>query len=115
VQANGVRNQAPGLLLYGRSGRNATPFGGGTLCVGLQLFRGPAVNSNGSTPPTVNCTGVFQTDMNAFRAGQLGGNPQAFLSVPGTVVDCQYWGRDSGFASPNNVQLSNGLEFEIGF
>ena len=114
VQATGVRNQVPGLLLYGASGRNATPFAGGTLCVGLPFFRGPVVSSNGSTPPAVDCTGVFQTDMNAFRAGQSGGNPQPMLSIPGTIVDCQYWGRDPGFAAPNNAQLSNALEYEIG-
>ncbi|MBK8180119.1 MAG: hypothetical protein IPK67_14790 [Planctomycetes bacterium] len=114
VSASNVRNQVPGILLYGASGRSAAPFSGGTLCVGLPLYRGPGVNSNGSNAPAADCTGLFSTNMNAFRAGQLGGNPQPFLSVPGTTVNCQYWGRDPGLSAPNNAQLSNALEYEIG-
>jgi hypothetical protein len=114
VRAGDVRNQVPGLLLYGASGRNAIPFAGGTLCVGQPLFRSPGLNSSGSNPPAANCSGVFFVDMHAFRIGHLGGNPQSFLSIPGTIVNCQYWGRDPGFAAPNNVQLSNALEYEIG-
>ena len=44
---------------------------------------------------TQQCDATFTVDMNAFAAGQLGGNPKAYLAVPGTDVNCQWWGRDT--------------------
>ena len=114
VRALNLRNQTSGLLFYGLSGRDNTPFAGGTMCVAAPRLRAPLLNSTGNNPPSVDCSGFFLFDMNAFRGGWLGGSPAPFLSTPGTLVNCQYWARDPGFAPPNAVQLSNALEYEIG-
>jgi hypothetical protein len=111
VRCLGVRNQKVGLLFYSVSGRQAVPYQGGTLCVQWVIKRTPGVNSGGSAPPANNCTGVYAIDMNAFAAGALGGNPMPALSSPGTVVDCQWWGRDP--PASFGTTLSNALEYTI--
>jgi hypothetical protein len=112
VSASNVRNQKQGLIFYGISGPRAVPFQGGTHCVQLPTKRTIVVGSGGS--PTGNdCSGVYSIDMNAFAAGALGGNPLGALSVAGTQVHCQCWGRDPGFAAPNNTTLSDALRYDI--
>jgi probable HAF family extracellular repeat protein len=108
-----LRNQKSGLFVYGSSGRAGLPFGGGTLCVKSPLKRTPLSNSAGNAAPLNDCSGVLQLDFNAFAAGLAGGNPSPALAVPGTTIDVQAWGRDAGFAPPNNVQLSGGLEYVV--
>ena len=112
VRCDQVINNKNGLLFYGVNGRAGLPYQGGFLCVAPQVKRTPSTNSLGNPPPN-DCSGVFQIDMNSFASGALGGNPLAALSVAGTTVNCQWWGRDPGFLAPNNTQLSNGLEYVV--
>ena len=113
VSAANTRNQKAGLLLYGVTGRSATPFQGGYLCVQSPVRRTPGVNSGGTPLPASDCSGVHSIDMNAFAHGALGGSPLPALTVAGTIVDCQWWGRDPGFPAPDNTSLSEGLEYVV--
>ena len=107
MTATNVLGQKTGMVIYGTSGRTAVPFGGGTLCVAAPLRRTPAQNSGGSASGA-DCTGQYAFDFNAWIA--IGFDPAL---VPGAVVDAQYWSRDPGFAPPDNIGLTDALEFAI--
>jgi probable HAF family extracellular repeat protein len=114
IACSSVMNNKSGMLLYSVHGAANLPFQGGTLCVAAPIKRTPLVNSGGTPPPASDCSGHFAIDMNAFAVGALGGSPLPELTVSGTVVHTQWWGRDPGFPAPNNTMLSGGLSYTIG-
>ena len=107
VTAANVLNQKSGMLLYTTNGRDAIPFGGGTLCIAPPLRRTSPQPSGGSATGD-DCTGAYAFDFNVRIASGI--DPQL---VPGAVVDAQYWSRDPGFPAPDNVGLTDALEFTI--
>ena len=113
LTCSNVINQKSGLLFYGLSGPAAIPFQGGTLNVMPPTKRSSLVLSNGSPPALSDCSGRFVLDMDAFAAGALGGNPLPELQVVGTRVNAQWWGRDPGYAAPNDTLLSNAVEYTV--
>jgi hypothetical protein len=113
VNAHYVRNKKSGLLFYGTTGASSTPFQGGLKCVQSPVLRTPVIDSGGDALPADNCSGVYSFDMCAFAAGALGGTPLPALQTAGTTVYCQFWGRDPGFAPPNNTTLSEALTYTI--
>jgi hypothetical protein len=113
IEGHDVRNNKPGLLFYGVDGRDALPFQGGVLCVHAPLRRTPVVHSGGAPFPAEDCSGIYSVDMNSFAFGTLGGQPNPALRVVGTTVDCQWWGRDPGFAPPDATSLTDALEYTV--
>ncbi|MCK6446994.1 MAG: hypothetical protein L6Q99_11425 [Planctomycetes bacterium] len=107
ITANNVINQKTGVLFYGYWKGNTAIFGG-TLCIGGTLKRTPVQNSNGSASGS-DCTGTFDFDMGAHITS--GVDPAL---GKGKAYFAQYWFRDSGFTPPNNVGLTNALEFDVG-
>ena len=99
-----VLNQKFGLYVWG-SAPQAAPFVGGTLCIDPPFVRGPSLASGGSTSGS-DCSGAFDWHFS-----------QAYMALKGLsagdILYAQAWGRDPGFAPPNNSQLSNAIVFQI--
>jgi len=107
VSARDVMNNKPGLLLYSTSGRQAVPFGGGTLCLRSPIRRLFGQSSGGNPPPN-DCSGTYAGDFNTRIASGL--DPAL---VAGALVQFQYWSRDPGFPNGLNIGLTDALEATI--
>lgn len=106
LAAVNIAGQRPIGLFFTTAGRASVPFGSGTWC--LQAPHSVIVlHANGTTGL---CDGQVSIDFNAYARGLVGGypNPPAFLSQPGTLVQCQFIGRDSPLPL-----LTQALEFSI--
>ena len=109
VRAVNERNNKAGILIYGTTGAAAFPFQAGTLCVNPPIKRTGALNSGGTPPPANDCSGTYEIDMNLFAVASPTALPE--LTVPGTVVHCQFWGRDG--AAPFGTSLSDALKYTV--
>jgi hypothetical protein len=111
------RFNKPHILLYSQA-QQAVGFFGGTLCVGggtgINAVRRTVGFQSGGVANSPDCLGIARIDMNAFAQGALGGLPQAYLVVPGTVINCQMWGRDNGFPQATAASLSDALTYTVG-
>ena len=105
ISARQVPNQKSGLLFYGRTGKVALPFLGGTLCVLPSLVRTPVQSSAGNPPPD-DCSGAFAFDFSAEA-------PLDPNLAPGDTVNAQYWFRDPPHPDGTGAGLSDALEFGL--
>ncbi len=106
ILATDVRNNTLGMLVYTTAGRASSPFKGGTLCVNAPTRRAWTALSGGSPRPIKDCSGSWSMDFNSF----LTANPGL---PPGTVVNCQWFGRDGGYPPSWNISLSDALELTL--
>ncbi len=92
-----------GLMIWSNT-TASLPFFGGTLCVGAPIKRTPVQST--STNASYPCTGQYYFQVS-----------QAFMAAEGLSAGqdfyAQFWSRDTGFAAPNNVGLTNGLQARI--
>lgn len=107
LQASNLLNDKSGTFFYSLNGPNNLPFSGGFLCVQAPLRRTP-VSLTGGTSGGNDCTGTLVRDFNALIAS--GNDPQL---VAGQEVWAQFYSRDPGFAPPNNVNLTEAIDFVI--
>jgi hypothetical protein len=102
IGAQNVLSLANGILFWGFT-PNATAFGGGTLCV-VPVARVGAQSSGGNFP--VDCSGTFS---HLFSQSYM----QSQAIAAGSTVRAQWWYRDTGFAPPGNLGLTDAVLFTV--
>jgi hypothetical protein len=108
IQASNILCGMPGILIYSRTGPAALPLGGGTLCLAAPIVRTPAQLAGCAGGPPCGGSYSFEFNLHMQAAG-----PGVFS--PGDPVWAQFWNRDSGFASPNNMGFTQALRFTVCF
>jgi hypothetical protein len=104
VTASQVLSSRVGLFVYGKSGRAALPFQGGTLCANPPIRRTPQQSSGGTPPPALDCSGSYAFHFDSWFAS--GADPGLSL---GTIVDGQFWSRDP--AASFGAGVTDAIEF----
>lgn len=104
VTSTGDLNQKAGMLILAWAAGN-TPLWGGTLCLSFPIKRTVMQWSFGSTTGD-DCSGTYD-----FFFSHAYMQSQGFAA--GQTLYGQYWSRDPGFAPPNDVDLSNAIQFDI--
>lgn len=105
IVAVNVLPNVNGILIWSLT-QNASPFFGGTLCVAAPIHRTPVQTSSDNTGSVFPCDGVYTY---YFSQAQMASEGLA----PGDEFLAQYWSRDTGFAAPNNIGLTNGISITI--
>jgi hypothetical protein len=101
VTASNVITNTNGVLFVGSSAA-ATPYFGGTLCVGGTVWRGPIQPTNGS-----GACGTMTITL----------SHQWFIDrgiAPGTTLRAQFAYRDQGYPLGSNVGTTDALRFVLG-
>jgi hypothetical protein len=97
-------NKKSGICFWGRASASV-PFGGGTLWVSPPLVRCNVLQSGGSASGS-DCTGTYSFH---FTQGYFAANHV----LAGDTLYAQFWSRDTGFAPPNHVGLTDALTFTV--
>lgn len=101
VFAKVIPAQKSAILFWGRQ-PTGVPFGGGTLCVAPPSIRTPARSTGGFS----GCSGNI-----SFHFRQSYMTLQGIL--PGDSIYAQFWFRDPGFSPPDNMGLTDAIEFVV--
>jgi hypothetical protein len=105
VTASNVLNRKSGIMIWGTQSA-AIPFNGGTLCISPPIVRTPGQNSGGSPAPPLDCSGQY-----SFHFGHS--HIQNYFLAVGQTIRAQYWSRDPGFASPQDIGLTDAVSFTL--
>ncbi|MCE9596235.1 MAG: hypothetical protein K8S98_18750 [Planctomycetes bacterium] len=104
ISATQVLNNKSGMLVWGSTAATL-PFHGGWLCVQPPLVRAQVAGSGG-TSGAANCSGA-----QSFHFGQS--YMTAHAVTAGQTVYAQFWSRDPGFPPPDDIGLTDAIQFTV--